>query len=79
MKLHNPKVKSTGTSIISEIEFAGRYTMQDDMYHGSNGKTTTTSLINHIFKSAGVNVGLPVTSKKFSFASCNRTTRLLYY
>ena len=53
------KLKEQGTPIISEIEFAGRYT--DAMMiciTGSNGKTTTTSLIYHIFKSAGLNVGL---------------------
>ena len=53
------KLKSQGTSIISEIEFAGRYTNAKMIcITGSNGKTTTTSLIYHIFKSAGVNVGL---------------------
>ena len=53
------KLKEKGTPIISEIEFAGRYT--DAMMiciTGSNGKTTTTSLTYHIFKSAGLNVGL---------------------
>lgn len=45
--------------IISEIEFAGRYTNATMVcITGSNGKTTTTSLIYHIFKSAGLNVGL---------------------
>ena len=53
------KLKAQGTSIISEIEFAGRYTNAKMIcITGSNGKTTTTSLIYHIFKSAGVNVGL---------------------
>ena len=53
------KLKTQGTSIISEIEFAGRYTNAKMIcITGSNGKTTTTSLIYHIFKSAGVNVGL---------------------
>ena len=53
------KLKAQGTPVISEIEFAGRYT--DAMMicvTGSNGKTTTTSLIYHILKSAGKNVGL---------------------
>lgn len=45
--------------VISEIEFAGRYTdARMICITGSNGKTTTTSLIYHIFKSAGLNVGL---------------------
>ena len=45
--------------IISEIEFAGRYTKSKMIcITGSNGKTTTTSLIYHIFKEAGYDVGL---------------------
>ncbi len=48
-----------GTHIISEIEFAGRYTHSKMIcITGSNGKTTTTSLIYHIFKKAGYDVGL---------------------
>ncbi len=48
-----------GIGIISEIEFAGRYTDSKMVcITGSNGKTTTTSLIYHIFKSAGYDVGL---------------------
>ena len=48
-----------GTPIISEIEFAGRYTDAKMIcITGSNGKTTTTSLIYHIIKSAGYDVGL---------------------
>ncbi|NDV80362.1 UDP-N-acetylmuramoyl-L-alanine--D-glutamate ligase [Bacteroides sp. 51] len=53
------KLKAQGTPIISEIEFAGRYTDATMIcITGSNGKTTTTSLTYHIFKSAGLNVGL---------------------
>ena len=53
------KLKAQGTPIISEIEFAGRYTSAKMIcITGSNGKTTTTSLIYHIFKKAGLNVGL---------------------
>ena len=53
------KLQAQGTPIISEIEFAGRYTNAKMVcITGSNGKTTTTSLIYHIFKSAGLNVGL---------------------
>jgi len=45
--------------IISEIEFAGRYTRSKMIcITGSNGKTTTTSLIYHIFREAGYDVGL---------------------
>ncbi len=48
-----------GIPIISEIEFAGRYTNAKMIcVTGSNGKTTTASLIYHIFKDAGLNVGL---------------------
>ena len=53
------KLKAQGTPVISEIEFAGRYTDAVMIcVTGSNGKTTTTSLIYHILKSAGKNVGL---------------------
>ncbi|KAA6309478.1 UDP-N-acetylmuramoylalanine--D-glutamate ligase [termite gut metagenome] len=53
------KLKERSIPIISEIEFAGRYTNAKMIcVTGSNGKTTTTSLIYHIFKSAGLNVGL---------------------
>ena len=53
------KLKEQGTPVISEIEFAGRYTNAKMIcITGSNGKTTTTSLIYHIFKSAGYNIGL---------------------
>ncbi len=53
------KLKAQGTPVISEIEFAGRYTNAKMIcITGSNGKTTTTSLIYHIFKKAGLNVGL---------------------
>ena len=45
--------------IISEIEFAARYTTAKMIcITGSNGKTTTTSLIYHIYKAAGYDVGL---------------------
>ena len=53
------KLIQQGTHIISEIEFAGRYTDSKMIcITGSNGKTTTTSLIYHIFKTAGYDVGL---------------------
>ena len=45
--------------VISEIEFAGRYTDAKMIcITGSNGKTTTTMLIYHILKDAGLNAGL---------------------
>ena len=53
------KAIAKGIHIISEIEFAGRYTQSKMIcITGSNGKTTTTSLIYHIFKSAGYDAGL---------------------
>ena len=53
------KIKEKGIHIISEIEFAGRYTNSKMIcITGSNGKTTTTSLIYHIFKAAGYDAGL---------------------
>ena len=55
----NQKLMAQGTHIISEIEFAGRYTHSKMIcITGSNGKTTTTSLIYHIFKAAGYDAGL---------------------
>jgi UDP-N-acetylmuramoylalanine--D-glutamate ligase len=49
----------TGVPVISEIEFAGRYTTAKTIcITGSNGKTTTTLLTYHILKNAGLNVGL---------------------
>ena len=53
------KIEEKGINIISEIELAGRYTNAKMIcITGSNGKTTTTSLVYHILKSAGFNVGL---------------------
>ncbi len=53
------KAIEKGIHIINEIEFAGRYTDAKMIcITGSNGKTTTTSLIYHILKNANYNVGL---------------------
>ena len=53
------KLHELDISVISEIEFAGRYTDAKTIcITGSNGKTTTTMLTYHILKSAGLNVGL---------------------
>lgn len=53
------KLKEHDIPIISEIEFAARYTEAKKIcITGSNGKTTTTMLTFHILKKAGLNVGL---------------------
>lgn len=53
------KLIAQRTPIISEIEFAARYTNAKMIcITGSNGKTTTTSLIYYILRQAGLNVGL---------------------
>lgn len=53
------KLKEKSINVISEIEFAGRYTNAKIIgITGSNGKTTTTLWIYHILKKAGLNVGL---------------------
>ena len=53
------KAMERGIPIISEIEFAGRYTDATMIcITGSNGKTTTTLLTYHILKEAGLDVGL---------------------
>ena len=53
------QLKEQKTPVISEIEFAGRYTNAKTIcITGSNGKTTTTLLTYHILKNAGLNVGL---------------------
>ena len=58
------KIIAKGIHIISEIEFAGRYTDAKMIcITGSNGKTTTTSLIYHIFKEAGYDADWLVTSE----------------
>jgi UDP-N-acetylmuramoylalanine--D-glutamate ligase len=71
-------LKAKGIPVISEIEFASRYTdAQLIAITGSNGKTTTTLLTYHILKNAGLNVGLAgnigesfawqVAEKKFDY------------
>ena len=53
------KIEDKGIGIVSEIEFAGRYDNAKKIcITGSNGKTTTTSLIYHLLCQAGLNVGL---------------------
>ena len=53
------KLKAKGISVISEIEFAAKYTEATIVgITGSNGKTTTTMLVHHILKDAGLKVGI---------------------
>ena len=53
------KIRERGIPVISEMEFAARYSSARTVcITGSNGKTTTTSLIYKVLRDAGVNVGL---------------------
>jgi UDP-N-acetylmuramoylalanine--D-glutamate ligase len=53
------KARKKGIEIISEIEFASRYTQAKIIaVTGSNGKTTTTSLLYHLLEQAGLSVGV---------------------
>ena len=53
------KLKDKCIPVISEIEFASKYTDATIVgITGSNGKTTTTLLLHHILKGAGLNVGV---------------------
>jgi UDP-N-acetylmuramoylalanine--D-glutamate ligase len=63
------KIKEKGINIISEIEFAGRYcTAKKICITGSNGKTTTATLIHFLLKNAGINAGLAGNvGKSFAF------------
>lgn len=69
------KLTAMGIPIISEIEFAGRYSNAKTIcITGSNGKTTTTTLIYKIMRDAGMNVGLAGNighSYAFQVATCN--------
>ncbi len=73
------KLKDKNIPVISEIEFAGRYTNAKTIcITGSNGKTTTTMLTYHILKKAGYNVGLAGNVGK-SFALQVATENYDYY
>jgi len=53
------QIREKGIAVVSEIEFAGKFTDAKMVcITGSNGKTTTTMLIHHILKTAGLDVGL---------------------
>jgi UDP-N-acetylmuramoylalanine--D-glutamate ligase len=73
------KLREKGIPVISEIEFAGRYTNARKIcITGSNGKTTTTMLTYHILRKAGYNVGLGGNVGK-SFALQVATSNFEYY
>ena len=53
------KLVAQNTLVISEIEFVSKYTDATIIgVTGSNGKTTTTMLVNHLFKEAGLHIGM---------------------
>ena len=73
------KIKEKGIRLSSEIEFAAEFTDAKIVaVTGSNGKTTTTSLIYHILKNSGLNVGLGGNIGK-SFAMQVATENFEYY
>ena len=73
------KLSEKGVHIISEIEFAGRYDRAKKIcITGSNGKTTTTSIIYYLLQQAGLNVGLGGNIGK-SYAYQVATSNFDYY
>jgi len=53
------QLKEKGINVVSEIEFASKFSKSVIVgITGSNGKTTTTMLVNHILKKASLNVGM---------------------
>jgi UDP-N-acetylmuramoylalanine--D-glutamate ligase len=72
-------INKKGIKVISEIEFAGRFTNAKKIcITGSNGKTTTTSLIHHMLRKAGLNAGMAGNIGK-SFAMQVATEAYDYY
>ena len=73
------KIIAKGISVVSEIEFAGRYTDAKIIcITGSNGKSTTSLLTYHLLKNAGLNVGL-AGNIGHSFAAQVATQNFDYY
>jgi len=72
-------IRKKKINIISEIEFAARFTTAKKIcVTGSNGKTTTTSLIHHMLRKAGINAGIAGNVGK-SFALQVATEEYDYY
>lgn len=72
-------IRNKGINIISEIEFAGRFTSAKKIcITGSNGKTTTSSILYYMMKKAGMNVGLAGNIGQ-SFAMQVATEEFDYY
>ncbi|MDD2419118.1 MAG: UDP-N-acetylmuramoyl-L-alanine--D-glutamate ligase [Bacteroidia bacterium] len=69
------EITAAGIPVISEIEFAGKYDKAKKIcVTGSNGKTTTASIIYFLLKNAGLNVGLAGnigTSYAYQVATCD--------
>ncbi|NRF41201.1 UDP-N-acetylmuramoyl-L-alanine--D-glutamate ligase [Pedobacter foliorum] len=73
------EIKKKGIPVVSEIEFAKRYTNAKTVcITGSNGKTTTTMLTYHALKNAGMNVGL-AGNVGHSFAALVATAEYDWY
>lgn len=73
------EIKGRKIPVVSEIEFAKRYTNAKTIcITGSNGKTTTTMLTYHILKNAGLNVGL-AGNIGYSFAAQVATSDFDWY
>lgn len=73
------EIKKSGIRVISEIEFAKRYTHAKTIcITGSNGKTTTSLLTYHILKKAGFSVGLAGNIGN-SFAASVATEKFEWY
>lgn len=72
-------VRDSGIPVISEIEFASRFTDAKIIaITGSNGKTTTTLLTHHILSKSGYNAGL-AGNVGYSFAMQVATQKYDYY
>lgn len=80
---HVPIIKelvSKGIPVISEIEFAGRYTMAKLIgITGSNGKTTTTRLAHHLLTEAGFDTGMAGNVGKSFARSLSEDKKHAYY